>query len=211
MDQVADAGNQWVAVLLFMAWWALLGLFEIMFPDADSGKTKPPVDAARGASPKPAASAPPACGAVVRADPSFDEQDFLDGAACAYETILHAYASGDMATLRHLLAPEVLSAFEAAIGERRRGGLEMAIAFIGLKEARVIEAGMAGSVAEIDVRFVAQLVSTVRTAGGELVQGDPERIVETGDVWTFSRDVSQGRQQWRLVATDEDAAREAIS
>ena len=30
-------------------------------------------------------------------------------------------------------------------------------------------------------------------------------------VWTFSRDVSQGRQQWRLVATDEDAARAAIS
>lgn len=211
MDQVADAGSQWLAILLFVSWWALLGLLDLMFPKAGSEVLKPLVGPASNASREDAASSVRPCGMVSRADPSFDEQHFLHGAASAYETILHAYAKGDMRTLRLLLSPEVLAAFETAIDERSSRGFEMDITFVCLKEASVTGADVARSVAEISVRLTAQLISVTRSASGVLVDGDPQRIIETSDVWTFSRDLSQGNPQWRLVATDEDDGLKAAS
>ncbi|MBN9552199.1 MAG: Tim44 domain-containing protein [Alphaproteobacteria bacterium] len=211
MNQVADAGSQWLAILLFVSWWALLGLLDLMFPRAGSEILKPPVGAVRNSSGEGAASPVRTCGIVSRADPSFDEQHFLHGAASAYETILHAYAKGDIRTLRLLLSPEVTAAFETAIDERHRCGVEMDITFVCLKEALVTNADVAGTMAEISVRFVAQLISASHSASGALVDGDPHRIIETSDVWTFSRDLSQRNPQWRLVATDEDDRLKAAS
>ncbi len=53
--------------------------------------------------------------AAVRAkDPTFDVGRFLNGSKAAYEMIVKAFAEGDRATLRNLLAPEVLASFEGS-------------------------------------------------------------------------------------------------
>jgi len=59
------------------------------------------------------------------------------------------------------------------------------------------------------VRFVSQLISATRDKAGAIINGDPQRIKEVTDIWTFSRDVSTGKAlanpNWRLIATQSPA------
>ena len=63
------------------------------------------------------------------------------------------------------------------------------------------DAELAGKSAQITVTFVSELISAVRNAAREVISGDPKRIKEVTDVWTFARDVTASNPNWHLVAT----------
>jgi predicted lipid-binding transport protein (Tim44 family) len=139
---------------------------------------------------------------VMRADRSFDVDHFLTGAKTAYEMIVGAFAAGDRATLRNLLSKDVFEGFEGAIAERERAGHTVESNFVGLDKAEITEAAMRGTTAQITVRFVSKLIQATRDNQGKVVEGDPARVSEVTDVWTFARDVAQRDPNWRLVATE---------
>ena len=60
----------------------------------------------------------PGLDAILAADPGFAAPAFLTGAGGAYEMIVAAFASGDVATLRRLLEKDVLESFEGSIRAR---------------------------------------------------------------------------------------------
>jgi predicted lipid-binding transport protein (Tim44 family) len=64
-----------------------------------------------------------------------------------------------------------------------------------------------GGIANISVRFVSQLITATRDKSGTVVAGDPTRITDVTDIWTFSRDISTARARsnpnWRLIATQD--------
>ena len=62
--------------------------------------------------------------AAAQAEPGFDPRAFVEGAKSAYEAIMIAFAKGDRKTLRGLLSKEVGEAFERAITERERLGIQ---------------------------------------------------------------------------------------
>jgi predicted lipid-binding transport protein (Tim44 family) len=53
------------------------------------------------------------------------------------------------------------------------------------------------------VRYVAELVSVVRDATGEIVEGEPGRSKRQKDLWTYERIMGADDPNWRLVATGE--------
>jgi hypothetical protein len=55
---------------------------------------------------------------IQLADRSFDAARFVGGAQQAYTMIIDAFAKGDRDTLRPLLAPDVMAAFDSAIEGR---------------------------------------------------------------------------------------------
>jgi predicted lipid-binding transport protein (Tim44 family) len=55
--------------------------------------------------------------------------------------------------------------------------------------------------AHLTVKFVSELISATRDRGGEVVTGDPKRIKEVTDIWTFARDVDSRDPNWKLIAT----------
>ena len=55
---------------------------------------------------------------LAKADPAFNPQAFLDGARRAYETVLDAFAKGDLAALKGLLSRDVYEGFAKAIASR---------------------------------------------------------------------------------------------
>ena len=63
--------------------------------------------------------ASPPSGAPI---PRFDPDQFLQGARAAFAMIVEAYAKGDKAALRPLLADEVFAQFAGAIDAPRAGG-----------------------------------------------------------------------------------------
>jgi predicted lipid-binding transport protein (Tim44 family) len=138
---------------------------------------------------------------IVRADASFDPDEFLKGARAAYEIIVTAFAEGNRKTLKDLLSREVFDGFAGAISERESRGELIDQSFVGIKSADIVEAELKSSMAHVTVKFVSELISATRDRGGAVISGDPKRIKEVTDIWTFARDVGSRNPNWRLIAT----------
>jgi len=151
---------------------------------------------------EPGSAMAKALSAIAAADPGFDAKHFLDGARVAYEMIVTAFATGDRKTLRQLLSREVYDGFVAAIEEREKRGERVESNFIGVDKAEIADAALKGRTAQITVRFVSQLVTVTRGRDGQIVEGDPKKVTEVVDVWTFAREAGARDPNWRLVATE---------
>jgi len=139
--------------------------------------------------------------AIAAADRGFAPASFLAGARSAYEMVVAAFAAGDMATLRRLLAPDVLANFDKAIRARQAAEQTMTTTLVSVDAADIVEARLAGSVATVSVRFAAKLASATRDASGAVVEGSASEVADHLDVWTFSRDVRSHDPNWLLAAT----------
>lgn len=138
-------------------------------------------------------------------DPTFDTRQFLGGAKAAYETVVTAFAAGDLDTLRRLLTRDVLDNFTQAIEERKERGETLETTVVGVGSADVIDARMAGRTAEVTVKFVTELMNVVRDATGSLPPGKSDSVREVTDIWTFVRDVRGSDPNWALAETRSPA------
>ncbi len=142
--------------------------------------------------------------AIQDADSAFDIDQFLNGARSAYEMVVTGFADGDRKLLKNLLSPEVYQGFEASIAEREAKGERMQSSFIGIDDVSVVNAELKGREAFVTLRIVSQLISATLKADGEVVDGDPETVVEVRDVWTFARDTRSRDPNWKLVETESE-------
>ena len=161
----------------------------------------PAPEAEPGAPAAPESALDRALRAVVAADRGFDPNHFLAGARAAYEMIVTGFAAGDRKTLKPLLSKDVFEGFVAAIQDRESRGETVQSTFVGIDKADIVEAGMRGNFAQITVRFVSQLITVTRNASGDVIDGDPSKVSELVDVWTFERNVGSSDPNWYLVAT----------
>lgn len=138
---------------------------------------------------------------IRAADPSFDANEFLQGAKAAYEMIVSAFAAGDKNALRPLLSREVFGDFERVIDDRARNGHKQDFTFVGIKGAEIAEAQVNNRIAEVTIRFQSELISATRDAEGKIVAGDPSAVDQVTDVWTFARDTRSRDPNWTLIAT----------
>lgn len=142
---------------------------------------------------------------INKQDRNFEPEPFLQGAKRAYEMIVSAFASGDRKVLKDLLSREVFEGFTAAIAEREGRGELIDQQFVGIKKGDIVGAELQNGAASVTVRFLSELITATRDKTGTVVGGDPQRITEVTDIWTFSRDVSNKRAldnpNWKLVET----------
>jgi predicted lipid-binding transport protein (Tim44 family) len=171
---------------------------------SDKPAEAPPVPAADRWKGVATAGSPVAAGldAIVAADSKFDAKHFVTGARAAYEMIVTAFAEGDKRALKDLLSREVYEGFDSAITEREKKGNKLETRFVAIETADITGAEMRGRTAQVTVRFVSQLVSVTRDAQGVVVDGNPDKVTDVTDVWTFARDVSSRDPNWKLVATE---------
>ncbi|MDB6452768.1 Tim44/TimA family putative adaptor protein [Falsirhodobacter sp. 20TX0035] len=143
--------------------------------------------------------------AMKRVEPSFSVAEFLTGARGAYEMILLAFDRGDLDSVKGFIAPEVHDAFAQAVEARRAQGLTVHSNIIGIRELAVNEATFSDTsrIAEITVRFMAEMTTVVKNAAGEVVEGSETETKRQRDLWTFQRAMGAQDPNWRLVATGE--------
>jgi predicted lipid-binding transport protein (Tim44 family) len=140
--------------------------------------------------------------AVAKEDKNFDAKHFITGARAAYEMIVLAYAEGDRRTLKNLLSRDVYEGFEASIRERESKGETVETRFVTIDKSDITGTELRGRTAQITVRFVSQLISVTRDKSGNVIEGNPEKVTDVTDVWTFARDLSSRDPNWKLVATE---------
>ncbi len=139
--------------------------------------------------------------AIAAQDSSFDPGHFLSGARSAYEMIVLAFANGDRRTLKDLLSSDVYESFDAAIKDRERLEQKTETRFVSIDKAELIGAELRDGAEQLTVRFISQMISVTRDKTGVIVDGNPERISDITDVWTFARDISSRDPNWKLVGT----------
>ncbi len=135
------------------------------------------------------------------ADNSFNPKEFAEGARSAFEMIVQAFAAGDTATLRNLLADDVYENFSVAIGERAEATQTLETTIIGIKSAEIIEADMDGDDAVVTVKFVSEQVNVTRDSEGRVVEGDPNQVTDITDIWSFRRNTRSRDPNWKLDET----------
>ena len=141
--------------------------------------------------------------AVQAADPSFEPEHFLAGARQAFAMIVGAFAAGEREPLQRLLSASVYRSFEASITDRERDGNVMEVRDIKVVHASIESAWMENTHAAVRVEFESEKIEVIRDAAGAVVDGDPDIPGRANDLWTFSRDVSQGDPNWILIRTGE--------
>lgn len=180
----------------------------IPLPGAEGENRMPDEDA--GAEPEPAWGAHAEAGSdlakglqsISEADRAFNPDEFLEGARIAYEMIVTAYAEGDKKTLKPLLTADVYKGFAGAIDQRAAEGETLEYRFVGIDDAKLVDASLVKRKASVTVEFDSQMISATRSADGEVIDGDPNQVRTITDVWTFERDVSSRDPNWKLSATE---------
>ncbi|MCW9033044.1 MAG: Tim44/TimA family putative adaptor protein [Rhodospirillales bacterium] len=138
---------------------------------------------------------------IMLADSSFQEDGFKKGASMAFEMILDAFTRGDSKALKPLLSPEVFANFTDAINAREAAEEKVEDQLVGFKVVEILEAGMEGRDALVTIKFVTEQINATMDSYGRVVDGDPNKVIEVVDLWTFSRDTKSRDPNWFLVAT----------
>ncbi len=149
--------------------------------------------------PDPASPAGQAMARMQRVDRAFSAPRFIEGAEAAFRIIVTAFATGDRTTLRPLLAPDVFNGFEAAIEARDAAGQTQRSEVRAINQATIEQAALAGTIADITVRFVSDQIAMTLDAAGNPVSGT-DALTEIVDLWTFRRDLAGTDPAWRLTA-----------
>lgn len=141
--------------------------------------------------------------AMKRIEPSFSVSDFISGGGQAYEMILMAYEKGELSQIRDFVDADIYEAFAEAVESRRDAGISIEAEFIGLRERTIDEVTFDANTneAEITMRFVGELSSTVRDKGGDVIEAESSPLKKTKDSWTFARTMGGDDPNWMLVAT----------
>jgi predicted lipid-binding transport protein (Tim44 family) len=169
-------------------------------PLAPTADVVPPTDRWKGLT---EAGTPLALGldAIAAQDSSFDPQHFISGARSAYEMIVLAFANGDRRALKDLLSSEVYESFDAVIKDREKHEQKTETRFVSIDKAELVNAEARDRAAQLTVRFVSQMISVTRDKAGAIVDGNPEKVSDITDVWTFARDITSRDPNWKLVGT----------
>ena len=145
---------------------------------------------------------------IARADRSFDAGRFAVNAQDAFVLIVEAFAAGERDTLRNLLEPQVYNAFEGVIKDREGRGEKLTTEIHSVRKMEIMHVAFDGRLALITTRFIADETCVVRDQNGVILSGDPDRITEMNDIWTFSRLVKNRDPIWLLHETRDGDVRE---
>ena len=118
--------------------------------------------------------------------------------------IQSAWSAQDIAALRRLLTPEMLSYFSTALAEDNSRGVQNHVDGVELLKGDVREAWPKARRTMRPWTYAGALVTTVTTIprgeSGYLIEGSEETATESHEIWTFMR-VRDGR--WLLSAIQQ--------
>ncbi len=143
--------------------------------------------------------------ALIASDRQFDVPQFIEGAKSAYRMVLEAFWRGDREELAWLCDEDVRASFDEAIAAREAQGEVLDNRLVRIEKVQIISAGLHGRVAEVTLRFEADIAAITRDRDGNVIAGSMTDAVGTNDIWTFTRDIGSADPNWKLSETDEVA------
>ena len=133
----------------------------------------------------------------------FDSDDFLRGAANAYETIVTNFENGNKDALKSLLSDDVLNSFSSVIDERKSKNETVEFNFIGIEKSEIVHKDLKKNPMEVTVKFISEMITCVRNSKEEVISGSLNQVQKITDVWTFEKIKDKKSSNWLLTATSD--------
>ena len=145
----------------------------------------------------------PKTSSSAREDGWFDNDDFLRGAANAYETIVTNFENGNKDALKSLLSDDVLNSFSSVIDERNSKNETVEFNFIGIEKSEIVHKDLKKNPMEVTVRFISEMITCIKNSKDEVVSGSLNQVQKITDVWTFEKIKDKKSSNWLLAATSD--------
>ena len=139
---------------------------------------------------------------LKKADPSFSENEFKDGAKEAFKIIVTAFSESDLTTLRHLLGYDLFQSFSKAIAETEALQNIQYTKIHSIDSIEITEASVFDNVASVTCNIVSFQTKFIKDKKDKILEGSESKKEKLKDKWTFERDISSINPNWKLVETD---------
>ena len=133
----------------------------------------------------------------------FNNDDFLRGAANAYETIVTNFENGNKDALKPLLSDDVLNSFSSVIDERNSKNETVEFNFIGIEKSEIVHKDLKKNPMEVTVRFISEMITCIKNSKDEVISGSLNQVQKITDVWTFEKIKDKKSSNWLLTATSD--------
>ncbi len=142
---------------------------------------------------------------IVKVDPSFTVENFIDGAKKAFEYILVKYSENDLKSLKSLLAPQILTNFTDQIKLRQKQKQILGITILKIDDPEIIDVSIVkNKLCFIKLEFKSQQVQTTKDSNNNIIDGDDNLILNISELWTFSKEIKNKNPNWILEKIEEN-------
>lgn len=142
---------------------------------------------------------------IVKVDPSFTVENFIDGAKKAFEYILVKYSENDLKSLKGLLAPQILTNFTDQIKARQKQKQILGITILKIDEPEIIDVSVIkNKLCFIKLEFKSQQVQTTKDSNNKIIDGNDNLILNISELWTFSKEIKNKNPNWVLEKIEEN-------
>ena len=145
----------------------------------------------------------PKTSSSAREEGWFNNDDFLRGAANAYETIVTNFENGNKDALKPLLSDDVLNSFSSVIDERNSKNETVEFNFIGIEKSEIVHKDLKKNPMEVTVRFISEMITCIKNSKDEVISGSLNQVQKITDVWTFEKIKDKKSSNWLLAATSD--------
>ena len=142
---------------------------------------------------------------IVKLDPNFTVENFVDGAKKAFEYILVKYSEDDIKSLKPLLATEIFNNFSDQIKQRQNKKQKLGITILKIDDPEIIDINIEkNKLCFIKLEFKSQQVQTTKDSKNTVIDGNDNLILNITELWTFSKELKNKNPNWVLEKIEEN-------
>lgn len=150
---------------------------------------------------------------IVKADPTFDKDSFLK--QCEKDiipNILEAMIRGELDVLKDWCYEATYSQLAHPIQQARALGLLFQSKILDIDNIDLAMGKMMDQGPVLIITFQAQVVMVIRGPKGDIVEGDPEKVMRMMYVWALCRDQEElnPNAAWRLLDISASSTEQAL-
>ena len=139
---------------------------------------------------------------IRMSDPNFDVEKFKELAQDVFFKIQAGWMRRDIATIKHLLGPELSAEYERHFQDMKQKGRINRLENIAVRGVEIDDAGVRGGEEFLSISFTANLLDyTVEESTENVLEGSSTEPVKFAENWTFARPT--GTSDWKLVGIDQ--------
>ena len=144
---------------------------------------------------------------IMKADKSFELQQFMRNAKNAFEFIINAYSNEKLKTLESLLEKNIYEAYKKEINSRIERKEDLDITIVGLEDPVLVDVKLKKSgrdrIATMKLEYKSEQIHTIKNDKDKIVDGDANQILEIKENWTFVRKLNSKNPNWSLLEISE--------
>ena len=143
---------------------------------------------------------------IVKLDPNFTVENFVDGAKKAFEYILVKYSEDDIKSLKPLLANEIFNNFSDQIKQREKKKQKLGITILKIDDPEIIDINIEkNKLCFIKLEFKSQQVQITKDSKNKVIDGNDNLILNITELWTFSKELKNKNPNWILEEIEENS------